>query len=102
MPITFNEYVQPVELSSVCDTPRMNKLSVTVAGTGRTQKEEPVSEDVLRYAQFTTMASRSCVPFMKYHIHEDTVICGFGNAITNQAAHKGDSGNYRKSLLEYF
>lgn len=93
-PIELNQYIQPVELSDVCDSPRMKGLPVTVAGTGRTTKEEPVSEDVLRYAQFTTMPSSSCVPYTNFKRASDSIICGFGNDTTEQVAHKGDSGSY--------
>lgn len=70
----------------------MDGLPVTVAGTGRTTRNEPASDFILRFVQFETIASESCLSYTKFERPPKTILCGFGNSTTHQAAHKGDSG----------
>lgn len=70
----------------------MEGLPVTVAGTGRTIQDKPASDHILRYLQFETIASESCVSYTRFKRGLDTIICGFGNSTMQQAAYKGDSG----------
>lgn len=91
-PITFNQYIQPIQLTTVCDTPHMGGVPVVAAGTGRTELDKPPSDYLIRHAQLTTISSELCATRKLYEKNPLTVICVYETPVGGQAAFKGDSG----------
>lgn len=104
-PITFNEFIQPVAFTHVCETPHMGGQDVITAGMGYTSMEKPLTSNKhrLRHARLVTMPSKHCSQQSANRKNPDTIICVLSNGANGQSAYKGDSGRFFKnSKLIFF
>lgn len=92
-PITFDQYVRPVNLTNFCSIPHMGGEIVTAAGTGRTQMDESASDWRLRHAHSMTISSEFCSNQLQHKLNPNGILCGDVNRTNNQSIYDGDSGS---------
>lgn len=98
-PISFNQYIQPISLTTVCDVPHLGGKSVIATGTGRTEMDKPPSDFLIRQAHLTTIPSKKCADQKLYEDNPKRVICVYETSDGSQAAYKGDSGEIDKTIF---
>lgn len=82
------------------DASQLGGQVVVAAGTGRNKLDQPISDCLLRFANFLTISSQLCVRQMLYEMNPNAIICaGVNFANNNQSIYKGDSGIYYSHLL---
>lgn len=96
-PITFNEFIQPVNLTNICEIPHLGGQAVIAAGMGMDDFTTSKNRDQfrLRQASFVTMSSEldKCTALPDDNqVDANTVICAKPNE-HQQSIYYGDSGN---------
>lgn len=87
--IQFSQYIQPVQLPSVCETPK--NIEVIAIGRGATSDHSGISRQ-LRFAELTTLSTSDCRKTFPFLIFRKSVICA-QNQASLQSICKGDSGS---------
>lgn len=102
--MTHSPYVHPINLSNnKCGTD-LDNIDVVAIGNGATSRRANMPYDnLLRYADFTTMSSDECDNFLKKHNKTYSVICL--EPKDGASVSRGDSGNVailNTTLLPFF
>lgn len=88
-PITFNNFVQPIELASGSEL--FTGEEAYVSGFGRFDDNLPQSSDVLRFTVKNIITNLACNIRFPFLVQEST-ICAIGSPDINNAVCHGDSG----------
>lgn len=109
-PIKFSQYIKPVKLTNVCDTPHLGGQAVIAAGMGLTEGQKVYADDRskirLREVNLITLASDYCSKAkidmysngnvtrdILINNHRHGIICVEPNYAQEQYTARGDSGN---------